>query len=175
MPEITNGRPVPVEEADPVGVADIAQRTGRPRTTIKKLVERGKLPEPRWPRARGDLWHWPDVEPVVTVPGRPGRPPKREAEQVILRVDPTLDRNRLRLDAIGTLGDYPTEGEVEELLSRIEELAQKAAREVHPRLHLDFASCHVSGPADLDLDTLDLDLAEIMRDAGETAADELGE
>jgi hypothetical protein len=46
-------------ECDPVGIADIADRLGVPRGTVKIWHHRGKLPPSRWVVSGRPCWDWP--------------------------------------------------------------------------------------------------------------------
>lgn len=48
--------------ADPVGLAEIAERLGVQPNTAHAWNKRGLLPEPRWRLAIGPVWDWRDVE-----------------------------------------------------------------------------------------------------------------
>lgn len=56
------------DEADPVGIVDIAIRLGARQGTVAQWRWRGDrlagepMPEPRWTVSSGAVWHWPDIE-----------------------------------------------------------------------------------------------------------------
>jgi hypothetical protein len=57
--------------ADPVGLAEIAQRLGVQRGTAKQWHWRGLLPEPRWTVSGAPAWDWhQDIEPWAKETGR---------------------------------------------------------------------------------------------------------
>lgn len=56
--------------ADPVGLADIAQRLGVERQTAKTWKLRKLLPEPAWHASGSPLWDWPDIERWAKKTGR---------------------------------------------------------------------------------------------------------
>ena len=56
--------------ADPVGIADIAGRLGRPRQTVKQWNGRGWLPPPKWHASGLPLWEWREVERHLRKTGR---------------------------------------------------------------------------------------------------------
>jgi predicted DNA-binding transcriptional regulator AlpA len=49
-------------KADPVGLADIAERLGVRRQTAKDWKNRGLLPEPRWHVSGSPAWDWSEIE-----------------------------------------------------------------------------------------------------------------
>lgn len=51
-----------LQQCDPVGLAEIAERLGVKRETAGMWRHRDLLPEPRWTVSGAPAWHWPDVE-----------------------------------------------------------------------------------------------------------------
>lgn len=60
------------DEADPVGMQQIADRLGVKQNTVDRWRRRSTgFPEPRWPRVcNGPAWHWPDVRAWAVASGR---------------------------------------------------------------------------------------------------------
>lgn len=57
-------------DADPVGVAEIAERLGVPRQTVAVWKNRGLLPPPPWRVSRQPCWDWPQIEAWAEASGR---------------------------------------------------------------------------------------------------------
>ncbi len=58
-------------DADPVGLAEIAQRLRVQRDTVDKWRARHLLPQPTWPSVGGrPAWHWPVIETWARDTGR---------------------------------------------------------------------------------------------------------
>jgi len=62
----------PMPKADPVGLAEIAERLGVQRQTAKDWKQRGLLPPPQWTVSRAPAWDWPDIEKWARRTGRLG-------------------------------------------------------------------------------------------------------
>lgn len=58
---------------DPVGIAEIAKRLGRPRQTVKGWSARKELPEPKWVVSGHPAWDWPVIERWATKHDRWGK------------------------------------------------------------------------------------------------------
>lgn len=50
-----------MDDCDPVGIAEIAERLGVKRPTVDIWRTRGVLPDPRWEVGGRPAWNWPDV------------------------------------------------------------------------------------------------------------------
>ena len=58
-------------DAEPVGLAEIAQRLRVQRDTVDKWRARNLLPEPTWPSVGGrPAWNWPVIETWARETGR---------------------------------------------------------------------------------------------------------
>lgn len=58
------------DEAEPVGVAEIADRLGLKRQTVAALNMGGRMPEPRWVVSGSPAWNWPDIRAWAKSTGR---------------------------------------------------------------------------------------------------------
>ena len=56
--------------AEPVGLAEIAERLGVQRKTAVMWRQRALLPEPRWTVSGSPAWDWPDIERWAVATGR---------------------------------------------------------------------------------------------------------
>ena len=56
--------------ADPVGLAEMADRLGVARQTAKQWRLRGVLPEPKWTVSGSPAWDWQDIERWARQTGR---------------------------------------------------------------------------------------------------------
>ncbi len=60
-----------IEDLDPVGLTEIADRLDVGRQTAQNWRTRGVLPEPRWNPSAGPLWDWLlDIVPWARETGR---------------------------------------------------------------------------------------------------------
>lgn len=60
-----------VIDADPVGIAEIAQRTGRKGNTVSLWNMHGVFPSPRWYVSGFPAWDWNvDVLPALRLAGK---------------------------------------------------------------------------------------------------------
>lgn len=59
-----------MDDCDPVGADDIAQRLGVKRQTVAMWGYRHLLPEPRWQVSGRPCWNWPDIEAWARASGR---------------------------------------------------------------------------------------------------------
>lgn len=57
-------------EADPVGLLEIAERLGVKRQTARMWRQRGVLPAPRWLVSGLPAWDWPDIARWARETGR---------------------------------------------------------------------------------------------------------
>jgi ParB/RepB/Spo0J family partition protein len=67
---VDNGSTIDEVEADPVGVADIAERLGVKQQTVAQWKLRGLLPKPRWTVSRMPVWQWADIAAWARETGR---------------------------------------------------------------------------------------------------------
>lgn len=58
------------DTAEPVGLAEIAERLGVQRATVDAWRTRGVLPEPRWTVGGRPAWEWATIEAWATETGR---------------------------------------------------------------------------------------------------------
>ena len=61
-----------VKGADPVGLAEIAQRLGVARQTVDNWRFRGDLPAPTWTVGGRPAWDWPVIAAWAQRTGRAG-------------------------------------------------------------------------------------------------------
>lgn len=59
-----------MENCDPVGLIEIADRLGVQRNTADVWRQRGLLPEPDWTVGGRPAWNWPTVEKWARDSGR---------------------------------------------------------------------------------------------------------
>lgn len=56
--------------ADPVGLAEIAERLGVARSTVDQWRQRRLLPNPQWTVGGRPAWDWPVIDAWATATGR---------------------------------------------------------------------------------------------------------
>lgn len=106
------------EDADPVGIKEIAARAGVDREAVERWRERHPdFPAPRWTVGGRPAWNWPTVAVWLGQTARSilpaglsgSRIPGQQGRLYEFNVDASIGATRDALQAVG-LADYTTQG-----------------------------------------------------------------